>query len=297
MRRTVTVGMCSFMLQGSVFVSSSIAQMPIDSVVADVLPNSRRLSSDFSIDRPKQIHGTLLLCGGGLIPLSIREEFHKLGKGGEGSLVLIPTASPRSDNDDYSSWVDYWSNFRWKTIEIVHAANREEAFVPSLVAKMRNATAVWISGGEQQRLSDRYVGTPIEKELHAMLARGGIVGGTSAGAAIASCTMIASSKRIENGEEEPRFAEGMQFLPGAIVDQHFSQRNRHGRLMKAIETHPNRVGLGIDESTGLFVSQEQSRVVGDGAVFVLSAGHGYRKLQAGDLVDHHRLEPSSEKSK
>ena len=285
------------MLQGSVVVSSSIAQMPIGSVVADVLPNLKSLSSDFSIGRPKQIQGTLLLCGGGVIPLSIREEFHKLGKGEEGSLVLIPTASLRSDNGDYSMWIDYWSNFRWKKIEIVHAANREEAFVSSLVAKMRDATAVWISGGEQQRLSDRYVGTPIEKEMHAMLARGGIVGGTSAGAAIASSTMIASSKRIENGEEEPRFAEGMQFLPGTIVDQHFSQRNRHGRLMKAIETHPNRVGLGIDESTGLFVSQERSCVVGDGAVFVLSDGHGYQKLKAGDLVDPHRLEQSSDKSK
>lgn len=297
MRRAVAVCMCSFMLQGSVFFSSCTAQMPIGSVVADGLPNSKRLSSDFSIDRPKPFQGTLLLCGGGIIPLSIREEFHKLGKGEEGTLVLIPTASPRSDNGDYSMWIDYWSHFRWKKIEIVHTANREEAFEPTLVAKMRDATAVWISGGEQQRLSDRYVGTPIEKELHAMLARGGIVGGTSAGAAIASSTMIASSKRIENGQEEPRFAEGMQFLPGAIVDQHFSQRNRQGRLMKAIETHPNRVGLGIDESTGLFVTEERSRVVGDGAVFVLSDGQGYQKLQAGVSVESRWLGDSSYKSK
>jgi len=297
MRRTVAVCLCSFVLQGSIVVSSCTAQMPIGSVVADVMPNSKRLSSDFSIVRPNPFQGTLLLCGGGIIPLSIREEFHKLGKGEEGTLVLIPTASPRSDNGDYSMWIDYWSQFRWKKIEIVHAANREEALASSLVAKMRDATAVWISGGEQQRLSDRFVGTPIEKELHAILARGGIVGGTSAGAAIASSTMIASSKRIENGEEEPRFAEGMQFLPGAIVDQHFSQRNRHGRLMKAIETHPKRIGLGIDESTGLFVTEERSRVVGDGAVFVLSDGQGYQKLQAGVSVESRWLGDSSYKSK
>ena len=289
MRRTVAVGVCSLMLQGSVFAQNTTAQMPIGAVVTNVFPSSRILGPELSTNHSKHVQGTLLLCGGGNIPLSIRQEFHTLGKGEEGSLVLIPTASPRSDSGDYSMWIDYWSVFRWKSIQVVHASNREGALDPSLVDKMRGASAVWVSGGEQQRLSDRFVGTPVERELHALLARGGIVGGTSAGAAIASSTMIASSKLIESGVEEPRFATGMQFLPGAIIDQHFSQRKRHGRLTKAIESFPNRVGLGIDESTGLFVTAEQSRVVGDGAVFVLNAGQGYQRLQAGDLLNDKKL--------
>ena len=84
----------------------------------------------------------------------------------------------------------------------------------------------------------------------------------------------------------------MQFLPGAIIDQHFSQRKRHGRLTKAIAAFPNRIGLGIDESTGLIVTEEQSRVVGDGAVFVLNAGQEYQRLQAGDSLKNGKLDSS-----
>ena len=294
MRRTAAVCLCSLILQGSVVVECTNGQMPIGSAVTRVLPNAnaKGMVPELRANRSRPFPGTLLLCGGGIIPLSIREEFYKLGLGEEGSLVLIPTASPRSDSGDYTMWIDYWSPFRWKSIEVVHAQTREGALNPALVAKMRGATAVWFSGGEQQRLSDRYVGTPIETELHGLLARGGIVGGTSAGAAIASSTMIASSRLIESGVEEPRFADGMQFLPGAIIDQHFSQRKRHGRLTKAIEAFPNRIGLGIDESTGLIVTEEQSRVVGDGAVFVLNAGQEYQRLQAGDSLKNGKLDSS-----
>lgn len=244
-----------------------------------------------TVQQPEMFRGTLLLCGGGVIPLLIREEFYKLGKGTEGTLVLIPTASPRSDAGDFSMWIDYWSGFRWKSVDVIHVADRQGAFDSPLVETMRKATAVWISGGEQQRLSDRYVGTPIEKELHALLGRGGIVGGTSAGAAIASSNMIAS------GAIEPQFALGFQFLPSLIIDQHFTQKNRHGRLFKAIEAYPNQTGLGIDESTGFFVNKDESRVVGDGGVFLLKKdaiqkesrvndiqGSGYRRLQAGDIL-------------
>jgi cyanophycinase len=264
------------------------AQMPIGPLVANASPDLKSIKSTLSIKQPSKPSGTLLLCGGGTIPLAIREEFYRMGKGIEGTLVLIPTASPRSDAGDYSMWIDYWSSFRWKQIEVVHAADHNGAFNPSMVEKLRKATAVWVSGGEQKRLSERYVDTSVEKELHAVLARGGIVGGTSAGAAIASSTMIA------DGIIEPQFAAGLHFLPGTIIDQHFSQRKRHGRLLKAIEAHPNRIGIGIDESTGLFVDKNESRVVGDGGVFLLnsvpsesgsgSSSDGYHRLQAGEVL-------------
>ncbi len=250
------------MLFGLDLQEATTAQVPVESIVKQ--------------QQPEMFLGTLLLCGGGVIPLPIREEFYKLGKGTEGILVLIPTASPRSDGGDYSTWIDYWSGFRWKSVEVIHVADRQGASDLSLVETLRKASAVWVSGGEQQRLSDRYAGTPIEKELHALLERGGIVGGTSAGAAIASTNMIAS------GAIEPQFATGFQLLPDLIIDQHFTQKNRHGRLRKAIEAFPNRTGLGIDESTGVFVNKDGSRVFGDGGVFLLKGD--YRRLQAGEIL-------------
>ncbi|HUP79253.1 MAG TPA: cyanophycinase [Pirellula sp.] len=259
---------------------------------------SRKMHMPFllTLRQRERFPGTLLLCGGGSIPLAIREEFYLQGKGAEGTLVLIPTASPRSDGGDFTTWIDYWSGFRWKNVEVLHVFHRDGAFDKSLVAMMQTATAVWLSGGDQQRLSDRFVGTPIVRELHELLARGGIVGGTSAGAAIASSTMIAS------GMIEPQFADGFQFLPKTIIDQHFTQKNRHGRLIKAIETYPDRTGIGIDESTGIFVKQHESKVFGDGIVYLFNADsthsqHSeknirYRKLQAGEKLDTKELELS-----
>lgn len=290
--RTLSLVVVSAALQNLAY-----SQTPIGPLVANASVDLKSNKSTLSIKQPSKPSGTLLLCGGGTIPLSIREEFFRLGKGTEGTLVLIPTASPRSDAGDYSMWIDYWSSFGWKRVEVVHAADHNGAFDPSKVEALRSATAVWLSGGEQKRLSDRYVDTPIEKELHAVLARGGIVGGTSAGAAIASSTMIA------DGIVEPQFASGLHFLPGTIIDQHFSQRKRHGRLIKAIEAHPNRIGIGIDESTGLFVDKNESRVVGDGGVFLLNAAasendsvgtsDGYLRLQAGEVLKTQILESIS----
>ncbi len=276
MLRTAFSRTLSLMLLGLGIEDAAFGQTAIGPLLARA---STDLESSGSTTQKQleRIQGTLLLCGGGVIPMSIRDEFHRLGKGEEGTLVLIPTASPRSDAGDFSIWVDYWSSFRWKTVEVVHAANRDAAFDSALIAIMRRGTAVWLSGGEQQRLSDRYVGTPIEEELHSLYARGGIIGGTSAGAAIVSGTMISG------GTSEPQFANGLRFLPRTIIDQHFSQRNRQSRLVKAIEAYPNRVGIGIDESTALFVHRDETRVVGDGSVFLLKSGDGeeFRRMQAG----------------
>ena len=294
MTRRFPLRVLPLLVVSAAFQSFSYSQMPIGPLVANASSDMKSIRPALSVKQSAKPSGTLLLCGGGTIPLSIRQEFFRLGQGTEGNLVLIPTASPRSDAGDYSMWIDYWSNFGWKHVEVVHAADHDGAFEPSMAEKLHNATAVWLSGGEQKRLSDRYVDTPVEKELHAVLARGGIVGGTSAGAAIASSTMIA------DGIVEPQFASGLHFLPGTIIDQHFSQRKRQGRLLKAIEAHPNRIGIGIDESTGLFVDKNESRIVGDGGVFLLNAGasdknsqatsEGYLRLKAGEVLKTQMLE-------
>lgn len=297
MSRKAVLRACSLMFLSSIFDESATAQLPVGSSINPMMPISKLSKLASTLEQCERFRGTLLLCGGGTIPLAIREEFYIQGKGDEGTLVLIPSASPRSDAGDFSTWLDYWSGFPWKGVEVLHVIHRDQASDKSLVAMMRRATAVWLSGGDQQRLSDRYVGTPIERELHELLARGGIVGGTSAGAAIASSTMIAS------GLSEPQFADGLQFLPRTIIDQHFTQKNRHGRLIKAIKAHPNRIGVGIDESTGIFVNRRESRVVGDGSVFLFHADAlqssrieknvRYRRLQAGDSLDTKELEFSS----
>lgn len=207
--------------------------------------------------------GTLLLCGGGAIPKTVRERFFEAGKGANGNLVVIPTASEQSDRGDFARFVDYWAEFHWQKLDILHVSSREASLMDELpLRQLEQASAVWIAGGDQSRLAERYAGTPIESGLKALIHRGGIVGGTSAGAAIASDAMISG------GYTEPMMSRGFSMLTNAIVDQHFSQKGRSIRLRTAIFQVPERTGIGIDESTGLFISPLKSRVVGEGSVFV-----------------------------
>ena len=208
-------------------------------------------------------HGCMLLCGGSLLPQTILEAFHERGGGVQGQLVIIPTASPRSDLGDFTIWKSMWNGQKWNSICVVHALDKEAASNESLLDSIRSASAVWIAGGDQQRLVDRYLGTPVHTELQNVLNRGGIIGGTSAGAAIASRTMIAGGVTL------PTLTEGWGLLPGTIIDQHFSQRGRFERLAHAVERFPDRVGIGIDEATGILLNREGMEVLGSGSVYLV----------------------------
>jgi cyanophycinase len=206
--------------------------------------------------------GCLLLCGGGVLPDSILDTFYDCGKASHGTLVVIPTASAFADMGDYNRWLQFWANHAWGQVEVVHAKDRQQAASDSFLDMLKRATAVWIAGGDQGRLAERYLDTPVEKELQNVLKRGGVIGGTSAGSAIASKVMIAG------GYTQPRLQNGIDLLPNTIIDQHFSQRVRYKRLAQAVAAHPSRVGVGIDESTALLVSCKRAQVVGNGAVYV-----------------------------
>jgi cyanophycinase len=127
-----------------------------------------------------------------------------------------------------------------KSVIILHAASKEEAMEEKFSLSIRNAHGVWFEGGDQNRLSMLYVDSPVEKALIDLLQRGGVVGGTSAGAAIQSRCMIAG------GKGTPRLGRGFPLFPG-VVDMHFLERNREGRLLEAMKLSGSNTGLGVDK--------------------------------------------------
>jgi cyanophycinase len=241
-----------------------------------------------SADRTRSvgIQGALLLCGGGDLPSSILDFFHQRGEADSGRLVLIPSASVTSDSGDYSRWRSFWSRYPWAQVEVVHAKSRNDAEDFRFAESLRRATAVWISGGDQTRLADRYLGTIVEEEIKNLLRRGGIVGGTSAGSAIATRVMISG------GRDTAQLRDGLGLLRHAIVDQHFSQRSRMRRLATAIERHPDRLGIGIDEGTGLLIEPRGAKVMGMGTVHLVrypdrhrnEAEKGVKNLESNDVL-------------
>jgi cyanophycinase len=220
---------------------------------------------------PAGIDGSLVIVGGGKMPDDVREQFVRLGGGKQGRLVVIPTAATRADKGDSASFAKPWKSSGFTDVTVLHTRDRKRADDPQFVTPLKTATAVWFGGGSQKRIADAYVGTAVEKELHALLKRGGVIGGTSAGAAIMSRVMIA------RGNPRAVLAKGFDLLPDITIDQHFSQRKRKPRLVGVLNKHPERLGLGVDESTAVIVRGRRMLVVGKGNVTVLLAANGHLK--------------------
>jgi cyanophycinase len=219
-----------------------------------------------------------LFIGGGALPEAMYKEFSKL-TGPETKLVVIPTAS--KDDLDVEEIRELWQSRGIREVSVLHTNDREVASSPGFTEPLRTATAVWFSGGSQQRIADAYIGTPVEEELYKLLQRGGIIGGSSAGAAIQSRVMI------KGGKSQPKISTGLELMPGAIIDQHFLKRNRLSRLMAAVRTHPGLIGFGIDEGTAIVVYDNESRIVGESYVLRVELVEGAIQIDAfkdGDII-------------
>jgi len=219
-----------------------------------------------------------LFVGGGALPESIFKEFLELA-GSDAKLVVIPTAS--SDDIDVEEIQNTWRSRGFLNITVLHTNDREVASSIEFTQPLRKATAVWFSGGSQNRIADAYIGTLVEKELYQLLQRGGVIGGSSAGAAIQSRVMITG------GGNEPKISTGLELLPRAIIDQHFLKRNRFSRLIAAVRAHPELIGFGIDEGTAIVVCDNEYKIVGESYVLRVQVIEGELKIDAfgaGDII-------------
>jgi cyanophycinase len=208
------------------------------------------------------IAGALVIVGGGGFPDDIRDRFFELAGGKQGHLVVIPTASEFEVQTKNFFSYDYWKTQGLASVQLLHTLDRKEADDPSFVRPLKKATAVWLDGGDQERLAKAYHGTAVEKELRRLLAEGYVIGGTSAGASIMSDVMIAG------GEKPVRVGEGFGLLPNVVIDQHFRNRKRQKRLLQVLASHPKCLGLGIDEETAVVVKGHTFTVLGKANVTV-----------------------------
>jgi cyanophycinase len=236
---------------------------------------------------PTGVPGTRILGGGGKLPDGVYERFLELAGGKDKArIVLIPTATASVDTEAgrdklLQRWREGHPGF---TFELLHTRDRALADDEAFVAPLRTATGVWLGGGAQKNLADAYLGTRVERELQALLGRGGVVGGTSAGTAIQTRTMI------QEGRDPPVVATGFDFVPGAVSDQHFLKRQRLPRLLQVLATHPGHFGLGVDEGTAVAITGRTMTVLGESkVVLVLGPGAGREQriveLVAGESAD------------
>jgi cyanophycinase len=208
--------------------------------------------------------GALVVCGGGKTPDSVRNRFLELAGGPSARIVVIPTAHANADRPALDRALEDWNGYPLEWIRVLHTRSHDQANRADFVRPLTEATGVWIGGGKQEMLTSAYLGTEVERQLMALLARGGVIGGTSAGAAVMSRLMIVS------GRTEAKLGQGFDFFPGVVLDQHFIKRNRLKRLLGVIQSHPDLLGLGIDESTALVVDIQAQRLHVIGNSYVIA---------------------------
>jgi len=211
--------------------------------------------------------GTLVVAGGNIQDAAIIERFLQLAGGTGVAIVVVPTAVEGDINN--LDW-DYLEPFRdagATNLTVLHTRDPAEADTDVFVAPLKDAGGVWFVGGRQWRIADSYLGTLTEENFRAVLDRGGVIGGSSAGATIQGSYLArgdSTTNTIMMGDHE----QGFSYIRNVAIDQHVLARNRQFDLIEIIEAHPDLLGLGIDEDTAIVVNGDEFEVIGQGYVAV-----------------------------
>ena len=242
-------------------------------------------------------NGTLVVAGGGVTDPAIYERFVNLAGGAEAPIVVIPTAGGGETYDDYWPGLKRLRDAGATNLTVLHTTDPQEADSEDFAAPLRKARGVWFSGGRQWRLVDAYAGTRTLTEIRKVLERGGVIGGSSAGATIQGSYLVrgdSATNTIMMGDH----TEGFGFLKNIGIDQHLLRRNRHFDLVEVIEAHPELLGIGLDENTAIVVRGDNFEVIGQGYVAIYDStketgGHQrFYFLAPGDRYDLETRQPS-----
>lgn len=203
----------------------------------------------------------------------ILRHFCTLAGGSQARIVIIPTASGEARAHAGQQHYQLFSAMAPAHVEILPVFDRQDGFDSNLIERLEGATAVFLAGGNQLRFSAVLGGTPLAQTLRRRHAGGLLVGGTSAGAAVLCEHMIAFGEQGSVPQQRMmNFAPGLGLTNRLIIDQHFSQRLRTGRLLAAAAYNPFLLGVGIDEDTAIVIgANNRFEVIGQHSVVVVDA--------------------------
>ncbi len=216
-------------------------------------------------------NGTLVIVGGALQDPAIWERFVELAGGPDAPIVVIPTAGGAEHYDQYYPGLRGLRAAGAENLTVLHTTDPAVADTDEFVAPLRAARGVWFPGGRQWRLADAYLDTQVHTALWDVLARGGVIGGSSAGATILGSYLArgdSGGNTVMMGDHEVGFG----FLKDVAIDQHLLRRNRQFDLLEVIEAKPELLGIGIDENTAIVVRGDQFEVMGAGYVVIYDSG-------------------------
>ncbi len=236
--------------------------------------------------------GVLIAVGGAEDKLGRRtvlRRFLALAGGARARIVVVPTASALG-SEVFDLYFSIFRTLGAAEVVELRPRSRADADTPGGWEALDRATGVYLTGGNQLKLSGIVTGTRFHAGLRSAYARGAVIGGTSAGASALSEHMVAFGTGGATPKQRmSQLAAGLGLLPGTVIDQHFDQRNRYGRLISLVAQSPGLLGIGIDEDTGAVVHGGRVlEVVGRGAVFLVdgsaAVSNAYEALRTAPLM-------------
>jgi cyanophycinase len=229
--------------------------------------------------------GTLVIVGGGRLEgTGILEKFIELAGGSDAKVIIVPTAGGNRARDGSvrqykeEEVIAPWLARGLKNVRMLHTHDPKVADTEAFVKPLREADAVWFNGGRQWNIVDSYANTRTYREFHQVLERGGVLGGSSAGATIQGEYLVRGDTSGPNVmmTQEPNHQEAFKFLRKTAIDQHINARNRWDDLVSVIQKYPNLLGLGLSEATAIVVTGDTFEVVGKWKVAVHDNARRYQ---------------------
>jgi cyanophycinase len=226
-------------------------------------------------------NGALVLAGGGVLGDEIIGRFIELAGGPDAPIVLIPTAAAEdTGSQEADMGVALLRAAGARRVTVLHAEDRARADTEEFVRPLQEARGLWFLGGRQWRLVDSYLHTRAHREMYALLDRGGVIGGSSAGASIQASFLIRGAREGNHIIVAPDYMEGFGFLRNVAVDQHLLTRDRQEDLIGVVAAHPQLLGIGLDEGTAIVVRGDVFDVIGTSKVAVYQAHGNGRAVEA-----------------
>ena len=216
--------------------------------------------------------GTLIVIGG-----RERKEGHRpiladlAGRVGSGKLMVVTLASEEPE-DQWKEYSRVFTELGIKKIEQLDGRRREDLLAGDMEHRLDGVSVIFFAGGDQLKIASKFGGTPICSRMRDLYRQGITVAGTSSGASVMSDVMLVSGEgdQSQDAEGSLRLAPGLGLLPGVVIDQHFAERGRMGRLIAAVAQNPRCLGIGIDEDTAaIFNGSSSFQLLGSGSIYVV----------------------------
>ncbi len=233
--------------------------------------------------------GHLIIAGGALRDAKVFDKFIDLSGGADALIVVIPTAGGYEVTDQRKKQITaQWKRRGANNVKVLHTTDPKEADKEAFAKIIDDAGGVWFPGGRQWRLADSYLNTKVHDKLNALLARDGVIGGSSAGATIQGSYLARGDTKTNTimvGDHE----EGLGFVKNIAIDQHTLARNRHYDMFEILDVYPDLLGMAIDENTAVLVTGNSFEVLGQHYVLIYDGTYWNQKTnsyQKGDKVFH-----------